>query len=120
MMEGKIYTPPAPVQWKPLPPPPKVIAAVPRLQKDIEALAELFSQQLSTQVLVQASRVYTILYGFADASGLGFGSTVMLEGGIRYRVGTWPSDNKDNSSNYQEFEKCGGCSPRRRRSWKLG
>jgi hypothetical protein len=28
----------------------------------------------------------------------------MLEGGIKYRIGTWPSDNEDDLSNYQEFE----------------
>lgn len=28
----------------------------------------------------------------------------MLEGGIRYRIGPWPSDNEDNSSNYPEFQ----------------
>jgi hypothetical protein len=102
--EGEEWTPPLPVEWKPLPPPPKLIAAAPRLQKDVEAMARIFAQELPAQVLLRASRVYTLLYGFADASGSGFGSTIMLEGGIRYRIGTWPSDNEDDTSNYREFE----------------
>jgi hypothetical protein len=28
----------------------------------------------------------------------------MLEGGIKYRIGTWDSDTKDNSSNYRDFK----------------
>jgi hypothetical protein len=28
----------------------------------------------------------------------------MLEGGIKYRVGAWPSDNDDDTSNYRKFE----------------
>jgi hypothetical protein len=55
------------------------------------------------QVLFHALRVYTILYGFADASGTGFGSTVMLEGGICYSIGTWAPD-KEETSNFREFE----------------
>jgi hypothetical protein len=43
------------------------------------------------------------MYGFADASGSGFGSTVMLDGGIRYRIGTWGPDENE-SSNFREFE----------------
>jgi hypothetical protein len=63
----------------------------------------LFEAELPGQVLIRAARVYTILYGFADASGSGFGSTIMLDGGIRYRIGTWGPD-EDETSNYWEFE----------------
>lgn len=69
-------------EQKPPPPPHKTIAVVPRLVNDVQALGQLFESKEPTQVLLQASRVYTILYGFADASGSGFGSTVMLEGNI--------------------------------------
>jgi hypothetical protein len=48
--------------------------------------------------------VYTILYGFANASDSGFGSTVLGDDGIRYRIGTWDSDTQESSSNYREFE----------------
>jgi hypothetical protein len=43
------------------------------------------------------------MYGFADASGSGFGSTVMLEGGIRYRIGTWGPEEEE-TSHFREFE----------------
>jgi hypothetical protein len=65
----------------------------------MKALEELFDLEMPSQVLLRASRVYTILYGFANASGLGFGSTIMLEGGIKYRIGTWDSDTEEESSN---------------------
>jgi hypothetical protein len=46
------------------------------------------------------------LYGFAVASSSGFGSTIMLEGNIRYCKGTWDSDTEEKkSSNFREFEK---------------
>jgi hypothetical protein len=52
MDRDDVYTPPPVVERKPLPPPPKLIAAVPRLQKDVEAMAELFGHELPTQVLL--------------------------------------------------------------------
>jgi hypothetical protein len=101
--EGDSKPPPA-NERKPLPPPPKKIAPVPRLPRDMRALEKLFDLEEPTQVLLRASRIYTILYGFADASGSGFGSTIMLEGGIKYRIGTWDSDTEEESSNFREFE----------------
>jgi hypothetical protein len=73
------------------------------LKDDRRALGVLFEAELPGQVLIRAARVYTILYGFADASGSGFCSTIMLNGGIRYRIGTWGPD-KDETLNYREFK----------------
>jgi hypothetical protein len=87
-----------------VPAPPTRVQPVPRMEGDVKALAALFSQETPAQTLVRASRVYSILYGFADASGSGFGSTVMGTDGIRYRIGTWGSDTEDCSSNFREFE----------------
>jgi hypothetical protein len=84
--------------------PPTHAHAVPRLKSDMEALEALFSEDTPTEVLLRASRVYSILYGFADASGTGFGSTILGEDGIAYRIGTWESDVDDASSNFREFE----------------
>jgi hypothetical protein len=89
---------------KALPTPPHFIAPVERMEDDVRALTALFDQDKPTQKLVRSSRVYTILYGFADASGSGFGSTVLGDDGIRYRIGTWGSDTQDESSNFREFE----------------
>jgi hypothetical protein len=57
-----------------VPVPPKKIRPVLRLEVDTRALATLFSKLTPAQTLIRASRVYTILYGFADASGSGFGT----------------------------------------------
>jgi hypothetical protein len=101
--EGSDSPQATPREREPLPTPPKRILPVARLKPDILALTTLFDMENPGQVLLRASRVYTILYGFADASGSGFGSTVMLDGGIRYRIGTWGND-EDETSNYREFE----------------
>ena len=84
--------------------PPTLVLAVLRFKSDLEALSALFSEDTPTEVLLRASRVYSILYGFADASGTGFGSTILGEDGISYRIGTWESDVDDESSNFREFE----------------
>jgi hypothetical protein len=74
------------------------------MKDDIEALPVLFDQEEPTKELIQASRVYAVLYRFADALGSGFRSTFLVKDGTRYRIGTWDSDTKDCLSNYREFE----------------
>jgi hypothetical protein len=64
----------------------------------------MFDAEAPTQVFLRAAKVYIIIYDFADASGSGFGSTVLLGGSIHYRIGTCGSDSEDNSSNFQEFK----------------
>jgi hypothetical protein len=95
--------PPPPRERKPPPPPPKQTGPVARLARYVKAMASLFVRETPGQVLLRASQVYTIIYGFANASGSGFGSTVMLKGEIRYRIGTW-GPYEDETSNYREFE----------------
>jgi hypothetical protein len=84
--------------------PPVLVRPVARFKFDLEALDALFYGDTPTEVLLRAARVYSILYGFADASGTGFGSTILGEDGIAYRIGTWESDVDDDSSNFREFE----------------
>jgi hypothetical protein len=84
--------------------PPKEVVPVKRLQFDIDALCALFNEDTPTEVLLRTAKVYSILYGFADASGTGFGSTILGEDGITYRIGTWESDVDEESSNFREFE----------------
>jgi hypothetical protein len=103
----KEMAPPAPISFNvPRPPikPPEMVSPVERFEDDIRALSALLGQEKPVKKLVRASRVYTILYGFADASGSGFGSTVLGNDGIRYRIGTWDSDTQESSSNFREFE----------------
>ena len=47
---------------------------------------------------------YFIAYGFLDASGSGFGSTIAKENGITYRMGVWGRDEDSESSNWKEFQ----------------
>jgi hypothetical protein len=72
------------------------------LKFDLEALDALFNEDTPTEVLLRAAQVYSILYGFADASGTGFGRTILGEDGIAYQ--SWESDVDDDSSNFREFE----------------
>jgi hypothetical protein len=101
--DGEPFSPPKPKGKNPLTPPPQRIKPAPRLKSDARALGLLFKEKIPGEVLLRAARVYTIIYGFADASGSGFGSTIMLDGGIHYRIGTWGPD-EDETSNFREFE----------------
>jgi hypothetical protein len=89
---------------KPVPPPPKEIMVVPRLHLDLKALESLLGADTPAEVLLRASRLFTVLYSFADASGKGFGSTALGKDGVRYRIGTWEADTENASSNFCKFE----------------
>jgi hypothetical protein len=47
--------------------------------------------------------VLVTLYGFADALGEGFGSTLMTPSGLQYRYGLWGHNLSHQSSNYREL-----------------
>ena len=85
------------------PPPPK-IKGVPRLLRDLLAIADMLSAVEPPLVNVRCAVVFAIIYGFADASGKGFGSTVLGSDGTRYRIGIWDPDTEDETSNFREFE----------------
>ena len=55
-------------------------------------------------MVVQAAKTTVIVYGFDDASGSGFGNTLLSKGKIHYRIGTWSSTEDSNLSNLREFE----------------
>jgi hypothetical protein len=48
--------------------PPKEVLTVPRLRFDLEALETLLGATTPSEVVLRAARIFTILYGFADAS----------------------------------------------------
>jgi hypothetical protein len=98
LVEGKDYMP---RERKLLPTPPQRIVPVPMLKVDLLALATLFNVEMPGQILLGASQVYTILYGYVNVSGSDFGSMVMVEGGIR--IGTRGAG-KEETSNFREFE----------------
>jgi hypothetical protein len=85
-------------------PPPERIKGVPRLVRDLAAIALMLSSSAPPLVNVRCAVVFAIIYGFADASGKGFGSTVLGKDGTRYRIGLWDKDTEDETSNFREFE----------------
>ena len=65
----------------------------------------LLNPDAPPEVTVRCLRIFTLLYGFGDASGRGFGSTVLGSDGIRYRIGVWDRTTENESSNFREFKK---------------
>jgi len=48
--------------------------------------------------------VLVVIYGFGDTSGTGFGSTIMQDDSIGFRIGVWSKqETADKSSNWREF-----------------
>jgi hypothetical protein len=85
-------------------PPPKV-KIVTQFWNDIYALKEYFTLDLPPDIEFRQQNICHLLYGFADASGGGLGSTVLIPGtGIRYLASVCGSDDESQSSNYKEFE----------------
>lgn len=82
---------------------PKTVFPVPRLEADLLALKQLFSSHHPIVRHVRSHLVSVVLYGFGDASGLGFGSSIQTNLGLRIRHGIWGSDAKNKSSNYKEL-----------------
>ena len=85
---------------------PKVVRPVPRLFTDMEALHRLLVCKDPPVLNVRVRNISFVVYGFADASGSGFGSSYQYDDGIRYRVGVWGKDSQEESSNWREFTNC--------------
>jgi hypothetical protein len=83
---------------------PKFVKGVSRLKQDFEALDAIFEPESPLLMSLRALCVYHVMYGFGDASGKGFGSTMLSDKGTRFRIGTWDSDTEGESSNFREFE----------------
>jgi hypothetical protein len=64
-----------------LPQPPSSVSAVPRLASDLAALSSLFAPPHPPIRFVRATHTQVALYGFGDASGSGFGSSIALSDG---------------------------------------
>lgn len=82
---------------------PETVRGVPRLSSDLEGLRQLLSSEVPPRRVIRSTRVIVVYYGFADASGGGFGSTVVGPTGIRYRYGVWSEAVAAASSNYREL-----------------
>jgi hypothetical protein len=85
------------------PAPPKVVWATDRLKQDLFALREILKPMPPPDVL-RSNAILQIVYGFGNASGKGFGSTLLTKQGVKFRIGLWEPDAEDESSNWKEFE----------------
>ena len=83
---------------------PESVAPLPMMKSDFSVLLKLFESSSPPKVTVRCSKIFYVLYGFADASGSGFGSSMLTKDGISLRIGTWGKDDEENSSNWREFE----------------
>jgi hypothetical protein len=84
--------------------PPSRVRPVTRLASDLRALASLLESDSPTKVVVRANRVTQIIYGFGDASGKGWGASILLpDGSVYYKSGTWFDHVSEKSSNFREL-----------------
>ena len=83
---------------------PKFVKPVARFYSCLKALESLFEPDLPPIVPMRSKSVYLIAYGFCDASGTGFGSTIAKDNDINYRMGVWGKGDEGESSNWKEFE----------------
>ena len=74
-----------------------------RLEEDIKYLENLFEGPHPVVRHVRSKLVVTAYYGFGDASGMGFGSSIQVGNGLRVRHGLWGRDSNTKSSNYREL-----------------
>ena len=84
--------------------PPSRVKPAAHLVHDILALLTLTEGSVPPNGNVRPTCSALALYGFADASGKGFGSTLFLGGRIHFRHGQWVDAYDDESSNYRELD----------------
>lgn len=63
-----------------------------QLKDDIYALREFLSPLVPPKIQERSTSVHIVRYGFGDASGSGFGSTIETPEGLKYRIGVWGGD----------------------------
>ncbi len=84
--------------------PPTLVHPVPRFGDDLDCLDDLFASDTPPLRVIRSNQVALAVYGFVDASGAGFGSSLLLPtGNIAYRQGVWGRDTDSASSNYREL-----------------
>jgi hypothetical protein len=67
--------------------PPAIVKPVPRYEADAMALKALTEPQLPPKRHVRYKVAMTVEYGFSDASGKWFGSTITIDGRLLLRSG---------------------------------
>jgi hypothetical protein len=79
------------------------VTPVPQLLSDIEALRLLFQPSIPPTHKICPSSTATACYGFGDASGLAFGTTILIKNYLHFRYGQWSIPYSEQSSNYREL-----------------
>jgi len=74
-----------------------------RLFEDVRALNELFLPKSPPKRIVRPIRMATTIYAFGDASGVGFESSIYIDGQVYYSSGQWTQEHGAESSNYREL-----------------
>ena len=80
-----------------------MVKAVGRLFKHLSDLSELFKDDETDLRLIRGAAIVEVVYIFGDASGLGFGSSLIEGVPFSYRFGVWNQEGYGTSSNYREF-----------------
>ena len=82
---------------------PDTVTPVKRLINDVKALKELTKMDKPPVVIKQSNKIFVVKYGFGDASGGGFGSTIQDKSGLKIMSGTWNESGSKKSSNFREL-----------------
>ena len=80
-----------------------MVSAVPRFRSDVLALIEMLSADTPPLRFERSKAIYTAVYGFADASGGGFVSTLGTERSTSFTHGIWEGDDVAKTSNFREL-----------------
>ena len=83
--------------------PPKFVKPMQQFYTCLNALQKFFSKPSPNLVHMRSTKVYLLAYGFADASGGGFGRTISKEEKVHYRMGVWGKDEQVETSYWKEF-----------------
>jgi hypothetical protein len=87
---------------------PATVQTSPGFEYGVTVLAQLFLPDEPPCRQVRSSSILSVIYGFGDASGKGFGSALQKrkEAGISIRIGVWSWTEIEESSNWREFTNC--------------
>ena len=83
---------------------PETVEVKPRLRTDVAALETLLKGDKPPLRIIRSDRLCQILYGFGDASGSAFGTTLGKGNEIFYEYGQWCTEESEQSSNWRELK----------------
>ena len=82
---------------------PEMVKTKGLMKEHAHVLVDMFSAEEPVLRLVRGSAILVALYIFGDASGLGFGSSWLLDKELKYRFGVWGLNSDKTTSNYREL-----------------